>query len=454
MSGRLVRGENHHFNLGAPCSLLELYHKWLATQYSADNCFNVNNDGNINANNKYNELTVVPFAELDRMMKEGGYIVPLGSVWDAYYDCIKDKRTTMNAMLFSANVERNVKALWREINSGSYQIGRSISFIVEKPVKREIFAADFRDRVVHHWICLRLVPLFEEFLSPRMFSNRKGKGTLGAIHCVRDDIMAVSEGYRKDCWIWKFDLKGFFMSIDKRILNARLQEFIDDKYFADDKDVLKSLVEKVVLHCPQTNCVRRSSLESWKGLRSDKSLFSQDRYHGLAIGNLTSQLFANFYLSAAVRFLNENGFKHVTQYVDDVVVVHPSKDEITAFIPKMREFLMNDLGITLHPNKCYIQHYSKGVAFVGGIIKPHRLYISKRSRRRMFAKLHWISINNFAPSEVLDSVNSYLGLTRHFRNYKLRLKAAGILFAKYHRAIMFNNNCEKMIISKAYAPCQ
>ena len=48
--------------------------------------------------------------------------------------------------------ENNLVQLCEEINSGTYQIGRSIAFIVDKPVKREIFAADFRDRVIHHFI--------------------------------------------------------------------------------------------------------------------------------------------------------------------------------------------------------------------------------------------------------------------------------------------------------------
>ena len=43
---------------------------------------------------------------------------------------------------------------------GTYEIGRSIAFIVTKPKKREVFAVDFRDRVVHHLVMLRLEPLF------------------------------------------------------------------------------------------------------------------------------------------------------------------------------------------------------------------------------------------------------------------------------------------------------
>lgn len=45
-----------------------------------------------------------------------------------------------------------------KINTGCYQPGRSIAFVIQTPVKREIFAADFRDRVVHHWLINQLNP--------------------------------------------------------------------------------------------------------------------------------------------------------------------------------------------------------------------------------------------------------------------------------------------------------
>ena len=52
-------------------------------------------------------------------------------------------------MAFELDYEQNLVFLCEEINNGNYLPGNSIAFIVEKPVKREIFAADFRDRVVH-----------------------------------------------------------------------------------------------------------------------------------------------------------------------------------------------------------------------------------------------------------------------------------------------------------------
>lgn len=105
-------------------------------------------------------------------------------VFEAYFECRKKKRNTCNALAFESDYERRCVELWREINAGTYRPSRSIAFIINKPVKREIFAADFRDRVVHHLIAHRLVPLLEEKFIDDSYSTRKGKGTLYGIERV------------------------------------------------------------------------------------------------------------------------------------------------------------------------------------------------------------------------------------------------------------------------------
>lgn len=448
MRNLTVIGASQIFQSSGPCSLLELYHQRPSKQYSAYNAWNLDNNGNLNNNNKYNDLTVVPLAELSEKAEEvkGGYIVPLADLYDAFYVCRKNKRSTLSEMNFELRMEENVIRLWKEINDRSYKIGKSISFIVEQPVKREVFAANFRDRVVHDWICLRLIPLFEEYLPECMTSNRKNKGNLYAMNLVEELMRQKSEDYTLDCWIWKFDLQGFFMSIDKTLLNNKLQAFIDERYKGEDIEVLKWLTEKVIKNCPQNNCFRKSPISAWEGLKANKSLFAQDSNHGMPIGNLPSQLFANFLLSDMVYYLKERGLDCV-QYVDDVVVVHKDKEEILQVIPAFRQWLKENLNITLHPRKCYIQHYAKGVSFVGGIIKPHRRYLSRRCRRKALAKIHWISKGNLSLEKVRESANSYLGITQHFTAYKLRKEIAEMLFSRFGHQISFGTNFSKMIIN-------
>lgn len=87
--------------------------------------------------------------------------VRLEELFAAYYDCRRHKRKTFNALEFEADFEQKLVNLWRAVNEQTYYPGRSIAFIVNKPVKREIFAADFQDRVIHHLVINKLMPLFE-----------------------------------------------------------------------------------------------------------------------------------------------------------------------------------------------------------------------------------------------------------------------------------------------------
>jgi len=68
------------------------------------------------------------------------------------------------------------------------------------------------------------------------------------------------------------------------------------------------------------------------------------------------------------------------RYVDDFVLIHPDKEYLKSLIPKISNFLHSNLQLTLHPNKIYLQHYTKGVQFLGAKIKPYRIYIGNRTK--------------------------------------------------------------------------
>ena len=178
---------------------------------------------------------------------------------EAYYDCRRNKRSTASAVMYELDYEGKLIALKDRVNARTYQPGKSICFVVTRPRYREVFAASFEDRIIHHWVALRLEPLFEQVFSPRTFNCRKGKGQLYGIQTLKADIAECSQNYTRDCWIMKLDLQGFFMSIDKQILYELLDKFILERYDEpDDIDDLRFLCKTVILHCPEKNCERHS----------------------------------------------------------------------------------------------------------------------------------------------------------------------------------------------------
>ncbi len=351
-------------------------------------------------------------------------------LFQAYFDCRKNKRNTANALAFEIDYEHKLVQLCKAINNDTYKIGRSIAFIVDKPVKREIFAASFRDRVVHHLVIGKINHLFEKQFIYDSYSSRVGKGTHFGIQRVDKFIRQCSANYTNDCYILKLDLQGFFMSINKNILFAKLEQFIEEKYHAPDKELIIKLCKQIIFNDPTKNCIIKGNKSDWNNLPPNKSLFHSKANCGLPIGNLTSQVFANFYMDSFDHFVKHDlKIRYYGRYVDDFVIVHEDKEYLRNLIPKLSQYLQLELQTTIHPKKIYLQHYTKGVTFLGTVIKPKRIYIANRTKGNFYNAIEKQNriIQDHKPTKkdkaaFLSSMNSYLGTMKHYKSYKLRKK--------------------------------
>ena len=441
---------------------------WSSSEYSATNARNVNsNNGNINNNNKNNNNYVRAFASvpLARLRFFDFYFidtsffnflrfvveyVSYNELFYAYIDCRKRKRGTANENSFEICEAEKLYKLYIELNNFLYEVGRSICFIVDKPVPREIFAADFRDRIVHHLFINRILPYIEEEMIDDSYSCRKGKGTQYAVQKCAEYVKECSENYTKDCFILKCDLKQFFVTINKNILADLLSNFLINKcaYKGEELRFMVWLMELIVFNDPTIKCIIRGSIKDWDKFPKEKSLFNTLKHKGIPIGNLTSQIFANFYLCIFDHFIKEVlGFKYYGRYVDDFFIISDSKEKLLSAIDKIKEHLLSVEAI-LHPKKIYIQHYTRGIKFVGHVIKPGRIYIGNRIKGNFYEMLfsgYSIFINNIPTAQELQTyiscVNSYLGFMKHYNTYYLRKKMlkCEYILPFYHYGVV---NCE------------
>jgi retron-type reverse transcriptase len=380
--------------------------------------------------------------------------IELHELFKAYFECRRNKRHTVNALAFEVDYEAKLIELWQQINAHTYLPGKSITFIVDKPVKREIFAADFRDRVVHHLLIGKLNPLFEKLFIYDSYACRVNKGTHFGIQRIDRFIRCCSQNNTQDCYILKLDIQGFFMSINKVILWSKLQAFIQTHYQLPDKELVLELCSKIIDNDPTQQCIRKGKRGDWDDLPANKSLFHSPAQCGLPIGNLTSQVFANFYLNAFDHYVKkELGIRYYGRYVDDFVLVHSDKVFLQHLIPKLKQFLQVNLGLTLHPNKIYLQHYSKGVQFLGVVIKPHRIYIANRTKGNFYAAI--VQQNSVVeaqkPTKVekdyfLSSMNSYLGILKHYKTRRLRKKMLLKNLSPYWWRIAYLDKAENKLV--------
>ena len=409
----------------------------MITQNSANNAWNLNlNDGNMNNNWKFNQNRVRPVSALiKKTYSEKQQMIDFETILEAYLDCRKRKRSTVGATEFELNYVHNLVELMNEVNLRHYRIGKSICFVVRYPRYREVFAGEFRDRIIHHYIALRLEPLFEQIFCDRTYNCRKGKGQLAGVTQLAEDIRDESENYTKDAYVMKVDLKGFFMSIIKSKLARMVDDFIVEYYKGDDKEDLRWICNLVVMHRPELNCERRSPLWMWNFIPKEKSLFTNGEDRGIAIGNLFAQLFANFLLNTIDWKIDAVCVRH-NRYVDDISFVSKDKKKLLSILPMLR-IELGKLGLRLNEKKFYLQHYSKGVQFTGAVIKPDRIYVANHTinsfafaveRLGKAAEIGMIDDIN----KDIASVNSYLGIISHYNEYATKRRIMAKLPPKFY----------------------
>ena len=64
----------------------------------------------------------------------------------------KGKMLKKEVILFSMDVEENIKKLYNELKTGKYKHGSYTSFKIYEPKERIIEKAPYRDRIVHKWV--------------------------------------------------------------------------------------------------------------------------------------------------------------------------------------------------------------------------------------------------------------------------------------------------------------
>lgn len=380
-------------------------------------------------------------------------MVCIDDIYTAYFNCRRNKRGSESAIEFEVNYEEYCIMLCQEVNDRTYRPTTSIAFIVTKPRFREVFAANFRDRVLHHFADNKLRPLLEEQFIDKTCNNRIGKGTSAFVEYLKNDIIEASANYTKDCFVAKMDIQGFFMSVNKPLLTRKILAFIDERYYGNDKEDLKWLIAIIINDNPEKHCILKSPISFWDRLDKGKSLFWVDDDLGLPIGNLPSQLLTTFYLDEFDHYVTEVlGFKFYGRYVDDFYIVHQDKGRILESIPPIRAKL-KEAGLTLHPHKFYLQPCSKGIELVGSVIKPGRAYVHNRTvynAMQAIRKFNQIGNPETHIEEFAAVLNSYLGFMKHVESYNMRKKIVQEIGPVWWKYIYASAHYYKVVVKKEY----
>ena len=352
-------------------------------------------------------------------------------LYRAYKDARRHKRHRDYQLEFEYSLEENLSELCDELFHRTYRPRPSTCFIIHDPKMREVFAADFRDRIVHHLFYNYTHVLFERTFITDSYSCIPGRGTHYGIERLKYHLRSESRGHTRPCYVLRIDIKGYFMHIHRPTLLALCRETMGKmSHHPSDVEGLTwqqkldyPFVDYLLDSIIETDCLKdcrmMGAVADWARLPKDKSLFHSSPECGLPIGNLSSQLFSNIYLNRFDQYCKRVlGCKHYGRYVDDVYVVSADKRALQSWIPAMRDFLNDELGLHLHPHKLRIVNEWEGVEFLGAFVKPYTCYISSSSLHRMRNKVR--RLKHTPTSHLEASVNSYLGVLSHYDSYHLR----------------------------------
>ena len=319
----------------------------------------------------------------------------------AYLDCRRAKRNTAGALGFEQNQERELAALDDALRTGTYTPGRSTSFVITHPKPREVWAAPFADRVVHHLLYNKIAPRFHRAFIADSCACIPGRGTLYAARRLQDKVRSITQNGQRRAWYLKLDLANFFVSIDKNILHGELARRIPEPWWL-------ALTEQILFHDPRENVDLRTPPRLAHAVPVYKRLANQPAHKGLPIGNLSSQFFANVYLDVLDQYVKHTlGVRHYIRYVDDFILLDESPARLNAHLQAITAFLPERLAVQLNPSKTILQPTRRGIDFVGQLITPWHRLPRRRTVHAMLARLASTPAEELSPR-----INSAFGTLR------------------------------------------
>ncbi len=315
----------------------------------------------------------------------------------------RGKRFKKSTARFEFNLERELIKIQKELVEKSYRPGKYREFYIYEPKPRKISAAPYRDRVVQHALCHVIEPILDRSMIFDTYACRVGKGT----HKAVDRFTKFSRKFR---YALKCDIRKYFPSIDHEILKSEIRRKIK---------------------CPKTLWLSELILDSSNAQEEVTRYFPADdlfapfqRRKGIPIGNLTSQIFANYFLNEVDHFIKEKfpRFGYL-RYMDDLTLFWHEKRPLWEVLEEIEGLLQKD-RLILKPAKSMAYPVVKGVDYLGYKIFPDHRRVRYENVVRYKRRLKKMSVQyrqgKIALKDINASVQSWIGHVGNADSWRLR----------------------------------
>lgn len=366
-------------------------------------------------------------------------------LYNAYEMCLKNKKKKVGTYLFvNDNLCINLMDLLNQLNNRTYTPQPSNCYVITDPALREIYAAQFSDRIVQHFYMKEIEDILEEELIDGCCSCRKRKGTVYALNLLKKYLIESSNYGKKDCFFLKIDLSGYFMSIDRKKVSDMFLKLILNKYKGKYKELLLYLTPLIFENNPALNC-RYKCNERTREKVPERRKMKENSQYGMAIGNLTAQAASNLNLSDFDKYVVNNlKLKMYVRYVDDIVIISDKKEKLIEALPCIIEKLKKTHQ-TISKKKTKIDTAYHGVPFLGkvsypyGYQKPSKQVIIRTCQKAI--NFQYIDDNN-----LLARANSQIGTLKNYNCRKLILDYVSLLQKNNKTNLKFDSMELKFIL--------
>jgi len=312
----------------------------------------------------------------------------------AYRRARRGKRESAAVARFSYDLEGQLGTLQRQLLNETYQPSSYYAFDINDPKPRRIYAAAFRDRIVHHSLIAAVEPIFDARMIDDTYACRVGGGTHAALDALdRHWRIAAKDG---PVHVLRIDVRRYFFNIDHAILADLICSRLRDGQAV-------RLVRKII-----------------------GSLSTGDAPGiGIPIGNLTSQLFANVYLGQLDQFAKHTlRIRHYLRYMDDIAILHSDKSQLQAWLASMRNFLRERLHLETN-QRTVIFPASNGIPWLGWrVLEPGRRRLTRRMVIRAARRLRQLADDRRAgactPEQFRQRLMAWIAHAEHGDTWRLR----------------------------------
>lgn len=300
-------------------------------------------------------------------------------LYEAYTLCLKNKKRKIGTFNFvNDSICKNLITLLDELNNRTYVPRQSNCYVITDPALREIYAAQFTDRIVQHFYMKEIEDILDKELVDGCCSCRKERGNDYALKLLEKYLVETSNNGNKDCFFLKIDLSGYFMSIDRKMISNKFLNLIKEKYNGKHEELLLYLTPIIFENNPALNCIYKCDEDLRKIVPERRKMNPQSDY-GMAIGNLTAQAGSNLNLNDFDNFVEkELKLTNYVRYVDDIVIVSDDKKELINKLPIIIKKL-KETNQTLNKKKTKIETAYHGVPFLGKVSYPYGYQKAKKT---------------------------------------------------------------------------